>query len=180
MYTEKKTKNIITKDSIKFELEREDKRSFKTFLCAALVTLPVCGLMFLVFDEFVLSRYDMGGFAWLVYLLVALVCFAPSVICLFIALDSIFGRKSSKRRELLVTVDRVHSKEERTVTRHTGLNQTITIEKVLHFYTHGEVKVNSDCYLMTGEEEEFYIVTYSHNPTVVLKYYPAKMYEYRE
>ena len=180
MYQERATKNIITKESINEELAREEKKAGCVFLALAAVAAAIFGIVFLIFDAFVLSRNDMGGLAWLAYLVTALVCVLPSLFCLLAAFSAAYGRKKAALGEILVTTDRVHSKEEKTVRRTTGSGTTYRIERVLYFYNHGEVQVDSTCYMMTSEEDEFYIVTYADNPQHPIKCYSAKMYEYKE
>lgn len=179
MYQERATKNIITKESIKEELAREAKKEGRVFLILAAVAAAIFGIAFLIFDAVVLSRNDMGGLGWLAYLATALICVLPSLGCLLAAYSAAYGRKKATLGEILVTTDRVHSKEEKTVRRVTGSGSTYKIEKVLYFYNHGEVEVDSTCYMMTSAEDEFYIVTYENNHQKPIKYYATKMYEYK-
>ena len=176
MYTEKQTKNVITKQTIAEQLLRERKKSL---LASLLFLIPLT-----VFGEFVCllvyvfghAGRDRSAVEWILYFALVAACLIP----LFLVIVSLPGSRAEQKRlktgDFFVVEDVVVYKEEKTI----PTRKIIRVEKTLHFQRFGDIHVGSTCYQMTSSDDVFYMVVFSKDATVPKKYYSAKLYEYKE
>ncbi|MBE6662637.1 MAG: hypothetical protein E7606_05070 [Ruminococcaceae bacterium] len=176
MYTEKQTKNILTKQTIAEELLREGKKSrLVSFLYLILVTFfgeLVCLLIY-VSD---LAGRERGAIHWILYFSLVIACMIPLLFVIFSIPAWRSMQKRLKNGDFFVITDTVVYKEEKTIRR----RRSIRAVKILHFQSFGDIHVGSTYYPMTSSDDVFYMVVFSEDSKAPIKYYPAKLYEYKE
>ena len=169
MASDKVTKTEITKATIASELHAENKKSSLVFVLISIIYVVFIGIVFSAVYFFGLKNYEMGAIGYIIFFVCVFICLLPPLIFIL----SVIGQKNS---DFYVITDQVVYKEEKTVWKIRGP----IVQKVVHFYRCGEVKMNSDWYQMTDENDVFYMVVRDRASKTALKYYPAKLYEYKE
>ena len=172
----KVTKNIITKETIKSELLLKNNKSIRFHsICFIALTFFV-GIIFWAVYSFGLKNNEISALGWVVYFASMLICSFPSLFSMLLMSASLSERKSLKNGKFFVVTDEVGYKEEKSITR----GGHVYVEKTIHFQKYGDVCVDSTCYQITSNADIFYMVVYAQNPQTPQKYYPAKLYEYKE
>ena len=174
MYSEKPTKNLLTREMIAKDLVQKNKNqaivfgiTFGTMLAAGCVVTTIMGVLFSpkVWHEWL----PVGIFA---------VCFG--------ALAAIFGlgfffslRSMLSQLKFSVMVDKVVRKELVRKNRYNvETDEGYPVQRYLYFSKCGKYLTNSFTYEMAEEDDEYYVVVYSVEQPYPFKIYSKKMYEY--
>lgn len=176
MREEKATKNIITKETIGRDLLSQNQKTTRFYMILFVVLTVLTSVVFLIFYSLVLKSSDIGIAAWVIFFIAMLICFSPSFFCILSVFRSLSERKILKNVAFFVVTDEVAYKEEKSVTR----RGHVYIQKTIHFCKYGDVHVDATCYQLTSNGDMFYLVVYQRDPQTLRKYYPAKMYQYKE
>ncbi len=179
MYSKKTTKNVITKGTIANELLNKNKKSLRLFTILSLVFGAIVYIVFSSIYSFGLKNNDVHVLGYVVYFVCLLPCLLLLVFFVLSIPASIKRQKKLNNGDFFVVTDRAIYKEEKTARRHNG-RRSHYIKKVVHFYKFGEIEMNSTWYELTSDNDEFYMVVFDPNSNIAQKYYPAKLYEYKE
>lgn len=170
------TKNIITKETIAEELAGKNDRWIRARLAFSLGQAAFVVIIFLIICSIMLDVGNVSIWGWIVYFVMLLLCLFISVISILSVFSAILQNKRLRNGAFVVVTDEVTYKEERDVWE----RRIVYVEKIIHFYKYGDIVVDPTCYEMTSKGDIFYIVLSTPDSQIPQKYYPAKLYEYKE
>ena len=176
MYEAETIKTVITKNTILKEAMEEDRKHviFSIVWALAFVLGGVFVFLFLYFLAF---KAQMNAVSWIILI----VCMMPSLILSAIFLLPTITNRSYTRKlkesDLFVVTDEVVYKGKITE-RH---RRYVHEHKIIRFRKHGDIRDPNYTWYQLTEEDDVYIMVY-RDPQLkcLLRYYPAKLYEYKE
>lgn len=180
MREEKVTKNIITKETIANDLLRENNKALVVFIIYFLSSTLIASILSSIFYSFILQSRAVGSLSHVIFAILELICFLPSIILALLIFSSIFQIKKIKNGNFVVVTDEVAYKWEKTEFHRYGRRGPRIPRKTIHFRMYGDVHTDKSCYQIATSDDVFYIVVFSKPHGVPQKLYPAKLYEYKE
>jgi hypothetical protein len=168
------TKNILTKESIAQDLLQKNKQSLQNMVKAIVIWLLFVAIVFLLVWLLVMKNSRLVG-RILYYVALALALF-PCCLILTGIPASLSEQKRWKNGDFFVVTDRVVAKEIKSVMRHGNVYE----KKTLRFSLYGDIFADATAYSLASEGDLFYFVLDRLDAPSPQKYYPAKLYEYKE
>lgn len=176
MYEAETVKTVITRNTILKEALEENRKHIIFSIVWALV-FALGGLFVFLFLYFLAFKAEMNAISWIILI----VCMLPSLILSAIFLlptitNGSYTRKL-KESDLFVVTDEVGYKGtvlERRVRR-------VREYRIIRFRKHGNVYSPNYTWYQLTKEDDVYIMVY-RDPELkcLLRYYPAKLYEYKK
>ena len=168
------TKNILTKESIAQDLLQKNKQSLRNMVKAIVIWLLFVAIAFLLVWLLVMKNSGLVG--CILYFVALAIALTPCFLVLTGIPASLSEQKRWKNSDFFVVTDRVVAKEIKSVMRHGNVYD----KKTLRFSLYGDVRADATAYSLASEGDLFYFVLDRLDAPSPKKYYPAKLYEYKE
>ena len=167
-------KQILTKEALIKEMLAENAKSLRYFAAIFAVVTALIGILFWVIYIGIDGK-GLHPVVWVIYFAFLTVClFLPFMLALSLYIE-VEQRIALKKGEIIVKTDKVVHKGERLAHSKAHYN-----EKYVRFCNYGEPKVNQTWYELTDEGDLYYVVFCGKKSKGPSRYYPTKLYEYKE
>ena len=168
------TKNILTKDAIAQDLLQKNKQTWQNMIKAMVIWMIFVAIAFLLVWLLVMQNSGLVG--RVVYFVALALALSPCFIIMTGIPAVISEQRRLKNGDFFVVTDRVVAKEIQSVMRHGNVYD----KKTLRFSLYGDVFADATTYSLASEGDLFYLVLDRLDAPSPQKYYPAKLYEYKE
>ena len=168
------TKNILTKDAIAQDLLQKNKQTWQNMIKAMVIWMIFVAIAFLLVWLLVMQNSGLVG--RVVYFVALALALSPCFIIMTGIPSVISEQRRLKNGDFFVVTDRVVAKEIQSVMRHGNVYD----KKTLRFSLYGDVFADATTYSLASEGDLFYLVLDCLDAKSPQKYYPAKLYEYKE
>ena len=167
-------KNILTKESIAQDLLQKNKQTWQNMIKAMVIWMIFVAIAFLLVWLLVMQNSGLVG--RVVYFVALALALSPCFIIMTGIPAVISEQRRLKNGDFFVVSDRVVGKEIQSVMRHGNVYD----KKTLRFSLYGDVRADATAYSLASEGDLFYLVLDRLDAPSPKKYYPAKLYEYKE
>ena len=168
------TKNILTKDAIAQDLLQKNKQTWQNMIKAMVIWMIFVAIAFLLVWLLVMQNSGLVG--RVIYFVALALALSPCFIIMTGIPAVISEQRRLKNGDFFVVTDRVVAKEIQSVMRHGNVYD----KKTLRFSLYGDVFADATTYSLASEGDLFYLVLDRLDAPSPKKYYPAKLYEYKE